>query len=99
MFLLGNGADRVDVLLDITSYELAVAPHTSLQVDKVVRVADGAKALGDLLALLREALICLASYFHLLCGLRKTQCHLARAGRDHACQAACRHAACALAHA
>jgi hypothetical protein len=72
VFLLGNRADRVDVLLDIAGYELAVPPHASLQVDKVIRVADGANALGDLLSLLREALIRLASCFHLLRGLCKT---------------------------
>ena len=48
VFLLGNGADRVDVLLDIPGNELAVATHAALQVDKVVGVADGADALGDL---------------------------------------------------
>ena len=48
LFLLGNGADRVDVLLDITGNELAVATHAALQVDKVVGVANGADALGDL---------------------------------------------------
>ena len=46
MFLLGNSADRIDVLLDIARYQLAVAPHTSLQVDKVVGVANGANALA-----------------------------------------------------
>ena len=51
VFLLGNGADRVDVVLDIPRNELAVATHAALQVDKVVGVADGADALGDLLAL------------------------------------------------
>ena len=79
VFLLGHGADRVDVLLTITSYKLAVAPHTSLQVDKGVRVADGAKALGVLLALPREALPRLARDFHLLRGLRETRGDLGRA--------------------
>ena len=60
-FVLGNGADRVDVLLDIRRNELAVATHAALQVDKVVGVADGADALGDLLALRAEALVLLAS--------------------------------------
>ena len=52
--------------LDITGNELAVATHAALQVDKVVGVADGADALGDLLALPGEALVLLASGFHLL---------------------------------
>ena len=61
LFLLGNGADRVDVALDIPGNELAVATHAALQVDKVVGVADGADALGDLLALPGEALVLVAS--------------------------------------
>ena len=48
-FLVSNGADRVDVLLDITRYELAVAPYTSLQVNKVVGVTDGPDALRETL--------------------------------------------------
>ena len=67
-FLMGNGADRVDVLLDIARNQLAVATHTSLQVDKVVRVADGANALGDCSRCSREALMLLASSFHLPAG-------------------------------
>jgi hypothetical protein len=39
-------------------------------------VADGADTLGDLLALLAEALVLLASCFYILCGLRKTRGHL-----------------------
>jgi hypothetical protein len=56
-FLLSNGANRSDVLLDIPCNELAVAADTALQVDKVVGVADGAKALRDLLALPGETLV------------------------------------------
>lgn len=78
MFLLGHGADRVNVLLAITSYKLAVAPHTWLQVDKGVRVAGGAKALSALFALSREALPRLARDFHLLRGRRKTRGYLGR---------------------
>jgi hypothetical protein len=46
LFLLGNRADRIDVLLDIARNQLAVAPDTSLQVDKVIGVANGADALA-----------------------------------------------------
>ena len=52
--------------VDITRNELAVAPHAALHVNKVVGVADGADALGDLLALRGEALVLLARRFHLL---------------------------------
>src|SRR5262245_23564385 len=65
-FLLRNGANGIDVLLNIPRNELAVAPHAALQVDKVVGVAEGPNALGDLLALLAEALVFLASCFHVL---------------------------------
>src|SRR5215475_3848556 len=56
-FLVSNGANRVDVLLDIPRNELAVATHTTLQVHKVVGVADGAHALRNLLALPGEPLV------------------------------------------
>jgi hypothetical protein len=67
MFLLGNGANRVDVLLDISGNELAVATHATIEVDKVVGMADGTDALGDLCALPGEALVLLTRGFH---GLR-----------------------------
>jgi hypothetical protein len=51
-FLLRNGANRRDVLLDIARNELAVAPYAAFQVDKVVGVANGTDALGDCLTLL-----------------------------------------------
>jgi hypothetical protein len=49
-FLLRNGADRVDVVLDILGNELPVATHTALQGNEVVGVANGTDALGDRLA-------------------------------------------------
>jgi hypothetical protein len=76
VFLLGNGADRVDVPLDIPGNELTIATHATLQVDKVVRVADSANALGDLRALLGEALVLVASGFDFLRNLLDTRCHL-----------------------
>jgi len=54
---LGNGADRIDVALDITGNELAVSTYPALEVDKVVGVADSTDALGDLLTLSHEALV------------------------------------------
>jgi hypothetical protein len=63
VFLLGKGADRGDVALDITGNALAIAPHTALHIDAVVGMADGAKAPGDLLALPGEALVLVASHF------------------------------------
>src|SRR4029453_12474888 len=48
----------------------------ALQVDKVVGVANGANALGDLLALPAEALMLLASGFHFLPTLLQTWKHL-----------------------
>jgi hypothetical protein len=66
IFVLGNGADRVDVALDIPGNELPVATHTALPVHKVVGVAKGTDALGDLLSLRSEALILLASRGHCL---------------------------------
>ena len=47
--LLGNSTDRVDVLLEVTSTELAMTTHTTLQVDKMVRVARGCHILLGLL--------------------------------------------------
>jgi hypothetical protein len=58
--LLSNGANRVDMLLDIPRNELAVATHAALQVHKVIGVAKGANALRDLLALPGETLVLVA---------------------------------------
>src|SRR5215470_11377258 len=65
-FLLSNSANRGDVLLDIPRNELAVTTHAALQVHKVVGVADGANALGDLLTLPGETLVLLARGLHVL---------------------------------
>src|SRR5215471_5517995 len=48
--------------MDITGNEFAVATHAALQIDKVIGMADSADALGDLLALCAEALVCVARY-------------------------------------
>jgi hypothetical protein len=67
--VLGNRTDCVNVLVEITSDELAVTTHATLHIDKVVGMANGADALGDRLSLPGEALMLLASRFHLLCNL------------------------------
>jgi hypothetical protein len=72
MFLLGNGANRVDVLLDISGNELAVATHTTIEVDKVVGMTDGTDALRDLCALPGEVLVLLTRGFHGLRSLLQT---------------------------
>ena len=48
VFLLGNSPDRIDVRVDITGNELAMATHALLQIDKPRSVADGTCALGHL---------------------------------------------------
>src|SRR5215471_18540226 len=55
--LVSNGANRVDVLLDIPRHELAVATYTALQVDTVVGMAEATDTLGDQRALLSETLV------------------------------------------
>jgi hypothetical protein len=41
-FLLGDGAQRVDLGLDVTRHQLPVTTDTTIQVDEVVRVTNGA---------------------------------------------------------
>ena len=71
VFLLGKGAKRGDVLLDIPRHERAVATHAALQVNPAVGGAKGAHARRDLLALGAEAL-----------GLVARRCHLWRHRRE-----------------
>jgi hypothetical protein len=80
-FLLGNGADGIDLVLDILCNQLAVAADTAIQVDEMIGVADGTNALAYLFSLLREALALLASCCHLLLGLLQAQCYLWRPTR------------------
>ena len=65
-FVLGNSTNLLDVRLDIRGNELAVSTHTALKIDKMVGMADGADALGDLLALLGEALMLTTGRFERL---------------------------------
>src|SRR5437016_5101414 len=68
-FLLGHGADRRAVRREIPSAQRAVAAYAALHVDTVVRVAEGVKTLGDLLALRGEALVRLARRVDVLLAL------------------------------
>src|SRR4029453_4905067 len=53
-FLLGQGAHLLDVLLDISGNELAVAAHPALQSDTRVVVANATETRLDLCTVLRE---------------------------------------------
>src|SRR5262249_20300647 len=81
VFLLGNGTDRGDGLLDITGNELAITTHTALQINKMVRLADGADALGDRFTLAGEVLVCVARGCHILLGLLQARFPLWGAAR------------------
>ena len=70
LFVLGDGAHRLQVRADICGDEWAVATHPALQVNKMIGLADGLKALLDLLAL-RKALVLTAGRFEGLLGLCK----------------------------
>ena len=47
-FLMGDSTDRVDLVLELARNQLAVATLTSIQVNEVVRMADGPNTLADL---------------------------------------------------
>ncbi len=72
MFLLSNGANCLDLSADIGGDELAVSPHATFEVDKVIGLADGLKTLFDLLSLLAQPLVFLAGRCERLLGLLKT---------------------------
>lgn len=77
----GHRADRVDVLLDIPGNKLAMAPPAAFQVHNMGGVADGAAALGDLLALPGEALVLVTRGFHRWGDLRQACGALRRTAR------------------
>ena len=68
-FLLGNGANLLDVPLDIRGDELAVSAHPALEIDKVVVVANATDARLDLFTLLSETLVLTTGRFERLLGL------------------------------
>ena len=78
VFLLGNGADRVDVRLDITGDKLAVATHAALQIHKVVGTADATDARLDLFTVLSEALVLTTGRFERLLGVLQAHGFLGR---------------------
>jgi hypothetical protein len=57
LFVLSKGANRCDVTADIGGDQLAVSTHAAFEIDKVIGLADGLKALFDLLALLGQSLV------------------------------------------
>jgi hypothetical protein len=71
--LRGDGAHGLQRRADICGDAPAVAPHAALQVDTVSGVAHGLEALGDLRALLGEALVLPASRCEGRLGVLKTQ--------------------------
>ena len=85
-FLMGDRPNRVDLRVEITGHALVVATSPPIQIDTVVRVADGAQALGDRLALSGETLGLLASGFHVLRNLRQARCHLWGVARAALCR-------------
>ena len=56
-FVLGNGANVLDMPLNIGGDELAVAAHSALKIDTMVIVAKTTDVRLDLLTLLSEALV------------------------------------------
>ena len=67
--MLGNGANLLDVPLDIRGNELAVSTHPALEIDKMVVVADATDTRLDLFTLLSEALVLTTGRFERLLGL------------------------------
>ncbi len=72
VFLLSDGANLIHLRLDVVDNELAVSTHTALEVDKVIRMANRADALGHLLSLLGQALVFTAGRVEFLLGLLQT---------------------------
>jgi hypothetical protein len=55
--VLGNGANLLDVPLDIGGDELAVSAYPALEIDKVIVVTNAPDTRLDLFTLLTEALV------------------------------------------
>src|SRR6476659_3921980 len=68
-FVLGDHTNLLDVRVDISVNELAVATYPAVEIDKMVAVADATDALGDVLTLLSEALMLTTGRFECLLGL------------------------------
>jgi hypothetical protein len=61
--VLSKGANRFDLRADIGGDQLAVSTHAAFEIDKVIGLADGLKALFDLCALLSQSLVLTAGRF------------------------------------
>ena len=70
--MLGNPTNGLDLSTDIGGDQLAVSPHSAFEIDKVIGLCDGLKALFDLLALLAQTLVLMIGRFKGLLGLFKT---------------------------
>ena len=68
-FVLGDHTNLLDVRVDISGNELAVATHTALEIDTMVIVPDATDALANVLALLSEALMLTTGGFECLRGV------------------------------
>src|SRR5689334_9413820 len=67
--------------MDIPGNEFAVTTHATLQIDKVIGMADRTDALGDLLALCTEALVRVARYLQRVFALSQVCDALGRTAR------------------
>src|SRR5919108_3236843 len=72
-FLLGNGANLLDVSLNIRGDELAVAAYPALEIDKVVGAANASDTRPDLFTLLCETLVLATGRVERLLGLLQTE--------------------------
>ena len=79
--VLGNGANLIDVALDVRGDQRAVATHPALEIDKMIGVANAADALCDLFALLSQALVLTTGRFEHLLGLLQVHKFLWRPAR------------------
>src|SRR5215472_12896352 len=69
LFLLGNGANLLDMLLDIRGNESTVSAHAALEIDKMVIVANATDTRLDLFALRSEPRVLATGRFERLLGL------------------------------
>ena len=72
-FVLGNGANLLDVPLDIGGDELAVSAYPALEIDKVIVVTNAPDTRLDLFTLLTEALVLVTGRVERLLSLLQAQ--------------------------
>ncbi len=80
--VLSSGAHPCDVSADIGGDQLAVATHATIEVDKVLGLTDGLKALFDLLALLGQSRVLTAGRVEGVLGLFKAHGRFWRTARS-----------------